>query len=160
MHPHLLHVITAVSNPLRLKSRIKLYRAFEAHMVASGVQLTVVECAYGKRDYECADTPGVRHIQVRAKSLVWAKENLINIGIARACQDDSEARYFGVFDADIYFRSPTWAADTVHALQIYDVIQPWSTAYDLGPKGEHIAAHTSFCKQLFLGAPVCGPKAN
>lgn len=157
MHANLLHVITAISNPLRLKSRIRLYRDFEAHMLASGVRLTVVECTYGKRAYECTGTPGVTHVPVRAKTMVWAKENLINLGINRVCQDDVRAKYFGTFDADIHFRSKCWAEDIVHQLQIYDVIQPWATAYDLGPNGEHLAAHTSFCKHLFHGGAVHGP---
>lgn len=158
MKANLLQVVCAISNPLRLESRIRLYRQFEAHMLASGVALTVVECAYGDRDYECAGTSNVRHVPVRAKTLVWAKENLLNLGVNRVCQDVPDARYFGCFDADIHFRSPTWAEDAVHQLQIYDVIQPWATAYDLGPNGEHLAAYSSFCKQLFLGAPVHGPK--
>ena len=157
MHADLLHVITAISNPLRLKSRIKLYRDFEAHMLASGVRLTVVECTYGKRPYECAGTPGVRHVPVRAKTMVWCKENLLGIGINRVAQDDAGAKYLAMLDADIHFRCADWAADAVQALQIYDVIQPWSTAYDLGPRGEHLAAHTSFAKQLFHGQPLTGP---
>ncbi len=35
MKADLLHVITAISNPLRLKSRIKLYREFEARYLIS-----------------------------------------------------------------------------------------------------------------------------
>ena len=31
------------------------------------------------------------------------------------------------------FRRDDWAMATLHALQHYDVVQPWSDAYDLGP---------------------------
>ena len=47
------------------------------------------------------------------------------------------------------FRRDDWAEATVHALQHYDIVQPWSDAYDLGPNGEHIAHHRSFCRQFF-----------
>jgi len=39
-------------------------------------------------------------------------------------------------------------------LQHYDVIQPWSDAYDLGPHDEHIAHHRSFCRQYFHRQPM------
>jgi hypothetical protein len=35
----------------------------------------------------------------------------------------------------------------VHALQQYRVIQPWAHCYDLGPNGEHLQLHHSYCKQ-------------
>ena len=52
------------------------------------------------------------------------------------------------------FRRPDWAEATVRALQHYDVVQPWSDAYDLGPNGEHLAHHRSFCRQWFHRQPV------
>ncbi len=42
----------------------------------------------------------------------------------------------------------------MRALQHYDVVQPWSDAYDLGPNGEHLAHHRSFCRQWFHRQPV------
>jgi hypothetical protein len=143
MHAHLLHVVTAIANPLRWASRTRLYRDFERHMLDSGVQLTVVECAYGDRPYELDGTEGVQHVPVRARSMMWAKENLLNIGIAHLPAD---WKYVAWIDADILFRRPDWAVETVHALQLYDVVQPWTDCYDLGPNGEHIAVHRGFCR--------------
>ncbi len=151
MQANLLHVVTAIANPIRWQSRIELYRDFEAHMLASGVQLTVVECAYGERPFECAGTPGVNHIPVRAKSLVWNKENLLAIGIARLPAD---AKYIATIDADIRFRKTGWAGETVHALQQYDIVQPWSDCYDLGPNDDHLAAHRSFCRLVHEDKPM------
>jgi hypothetical protein len=156
MQANLLHVVTAIANPIRWQSRISLYRQFEQHMLESGVQLTVVECAYGDRGYDCAGTPGVQHIPVRAKSLVWNKENLLAIAISRL----PNAKYIATFDADIRFRKHGWAAETVHALQQYDVVQPWSDCYDLGPNDDHLAAHRSFCRQVHEDKPIQqGPNA-
>lgn len=151
MRAELLHVVTAIANPLRWQSRIRLYRDFERHMQASGVRLTVVECAYGDRPHELAAGVGVQHVPVRARTLVWNKENLLNLGIAALPED---WKYVAWIDADILFRRPDWAAATVHALQLYDVVQPWSDCYDLGPAGEHLAVHRSFCRKWHDGAPI------
>lgn len=158
MRADLLHVVTAVANPVRWKSRISLYHEFERHMLDSGVKLTTVECAYGERPFELSN-PHVNHVKVRANpaALVWNKENLLNIGVSRL---PPEAKYIGTFDADITFRRKDWAAETVHALQHYPVVQPWSDCYDLGPNGEHIEAHRSFCRLVHEKKPIVqGPNA-
>lgn len=146
-----LHVITAVANPIRWQSRTRLYRQFEEHMLNSGVHLTVVECAYGDRPHELGDNPRVAHVPVRARSLLWTKENLLNLGLARLPQD---WRYAAWIDADVTFRKPGWASETVHALQQYDVVQPWSDCYDLGPNDGHLQLHRSFCRLAHEGAPI------
>lgn len=146
-----LHVVTAVANPIRWESRLRLYRQFERKMLDAGVKLTVVECAYGERPHELACRPHINHVPVRSKSLVWNKENLLNLGLARLPDD---WKYVAWIDADVAFRKPGWAGETVHALQQYDVIQPWSDCYDLGPDDEHLAVHRSFCRQVMDGKPI------
>jgi hypothetical protein len=149
MHSDLLHVFTARANPLRWRAPDALYQKFARHMLQSGVHLHVVECQYGDRPFTC-EMDGVDHIGVRARTMIWNKECLLNLGIRRVPQ----ARYIAWIDADIMFRRPDWAAETVHALQLYDVVQPWSTAYDLGPNDEHMAVHQSFARILQDGGPV------
>jgi hypothetical protein len=122
-----LHVVTAVANPIRWESRIRLYRDFEQHMLDSGVRLTVVECAYGNRPFELAGNPHINHVPVRSKTLVWNKENLLNIGFSRLPDD---WKYVAWIDADVQFRKDGWPGETVHALQQYDIIQPWSDCYE------------------------------
>jgi hypothetical protein len=136
----LLNVVSVVFNPIRWQSRIALYRQFEQHMLDSGVHLTTVECALGERPFEL-DNPRVNHVKVRANSILWNKENLINLAIARLPPD---WKYVAWLDADILFRQPGWASETVQALQQYHVIQPWESCYDLGPHGEHVDLHHSF----------------
>lgn len=151
MHAELLHVVTAVANPIRWESRLRLARDAISEWLEDGVNVTVVECAYGSRPWELNDIPGINHIPVRARTLVWSKECLINIGISRL---PPSAHYIGTFDADIHFRKHGWAAETVHALQLYPVVQPWSDCYDLGPHDEHMQTHRSFCRQYVRGQPV------
>jgi hypothetical protein len=93
----------------------------------------------------------VNHVGVRAHSMVWNKENLINLGIARLPED---WKYVAWIDADVMFRRADWAAETVHALQLHQVVQPWAHCYDLGPNGEHLQTHTSFLKQWVERKPI------
>ena len=151
MKSELLHVVAVYANPIRWQNRYKTHKDFETHMLDSGVKLTTVECAYGERPYELEEHDHINRVRVRARTLVWNKECLINIGISRL---PDGAKYICTADADIYFRKPGWAAETVHALQQYHIVQPWSDAYDLGPNGEHLQAHRSFCRQFWHGEPV------
>lgn len=144
----MLHVVTAYANPLRSRNRAALHRRFVDHMVQSGVDLTVVECAFGDLPHEVVD-PRVRHVAVRARTLSWTKENLLNLGIARL---PSDWRYVAWLDGDILFRRPDWVEATIHALNLHDVVQPWCDCYDLGPNGEHLATHRSFARQVRDGA--------
>jgi hypothetical protein len=140
----MLHVVTAYSNPMRSRNREALHRRFVDHMLKSGVDLTVVECAFGNLPHAMGD-PRVRHVPVRARALSWTKENLINLGIARLPADWN---YVAWIDGDVTFRRTDWVDATVHALNLHDVVQPWSDCYDLGPNGEHLATHRSFARQV------------
>ena len=51
MKAELLHVVTAIFNPMRFRSRIDLYRKFEHHMLDSGVHLTTIECVLGSKPF-------------------------------------------------------------------------------------------------------------
>ena len=157
MRADLLHVFTARANPLMWKVPDRIFRDFAQHMLDSGVVLHVIECAYGERPFVHDDIPGVDHIGVRARTMVWSKESLLNVGISRV----PEAKYIAWFDSDVFFRRPTWAVDTVHALQLYDFVQPWTDCYDLGPGDEHLAAHRSFARVWHDRLPIMqGPNAK
>lgn len=151
MRADLLHVIGVYSNPMRWENRRKTQKAFEQQMLAAGVQLTTVECAYGERPFELEELPGINRVRVRSRTTVWNKENLQNLGIQRLPES---AKYIGLFDADISFRKGGWAAEIVHSLQHYHVIQPWEHCYDLGPNDEHLQAHDSFLKLWWHNHPV------
>jgi hypothetical protein len=152
MKAELLHVVTVYFNPVRWESRLRLTKEHLTHLVESGVRPTLVECALGERPFEFADFPGINHVGVRSKTLLWNKESLLRIGMQRL--PDPDWKYVAWTDADIYFRKPNWGAETVHALQQYDIVQPWSDAYDLGPGDGHLAAYKSFTHQYWHGKSV------
>lgn len=131
--PDRLYVVTAISNPVRYNRRYELYRAFEKHMADSGAILFTAECAFGGREFEVTQAGNPQHIQVRTNHELWHKENLLNLAISRL---PVGWNYVAWVDADVTFARPNWAQETLHALQHYDVIQPWSNSIDLSPYGE------------------------
>ena len=160
MTAEILHVVTCVANPLRWASREALARAAIASWLGSReVYVTLVEAAYGSRGFAMADLHGERvtHIGVRATTLAWNKECLLNIGLGRLPQTAEKVVFL---DADVTFRRAHWARETLAALDVYPVMQPWDTAYDLGPHDEHIQTHKSFASLWHAGQPVTptGPK--
>ena len=101
-------VITVIFNPVGYKSRYNHYRKFEAHMAQSGVQLYTVECIFESttrfglpaQKFEVTRAGEHRHIQLRAPSILWMKENLINVAIQRL---PSHIEYVAWIDGDIEF---------------------------------------------------------
>lgn len=126
-----LYVITPIFNPHRFESRTRLYRNFARHMECSGAKLLTVEAAFGDHPFEVTEAGNDFHIQLRTDHVLWHKERLINIGIAKLKQLDPSARFIGWFDADITFANPDWVGETVHKLMHHPVIQPFSEAINL-----------------------------
>jgi hypothetical protein len=144
MRPDLLHVITAISNPMRFRSRYELYRAFAKRVLDAGARLTTVEIAYGDRPFEVTKRDHPWHVQLRTREELWHKENMLNLGINHAIQMDPECKYVAWVDADVQFARPDWAEETVHQLQHYDFVQMFSHAQDVGPNYEPMQQHMGF----------------
>ena len=137
-----LHVVGVVSNPVRYNSRYRLARQWAERMRATPfVKLHVVEAAFGDRHHELRQN-GEDHLEVRTASEIWIKENMINLGVRHLLPRDW--RYVAWVDTDIEFRDPDWARETLHELQHYPVLQPWSDSIELGPKGEILRHRQSF----------------
>ena len=159
-----LWVVTCVSNPLRWRTRIDLARRAIADWLREpNVHVTLVECTYGSRPYQLADLASdrVNHVPVKAHTMAWCKESMLNIGISRL---PPEAKKIATLDCDILFRKPGWATDTLHALNLYGVVQTFDKALDLGPttsqghNGDPFQMHHSFCSLYHRGQPVVPDK--
>ena len=104
-----LAVITVVFNPIKYKSRYELYHKFDEHMSRSGVTLLTIECIFESPEalglplqkFEITREKDPRHLQVKAPSVLWLKENLINIAV-KSLPDYIE--YVAWLDADIEFQ--------------------------------------------------------
>lgn len=137
---NVLHVVGVISNPARWHSRYRLARQWQEQMrAARGVELHMVETAFGDRHHEVT---GPEDLQLRTKSEAWIKESMINLGVRDLLPKDW--RYVAWVDADVEFRDPNWAQETIHQLQHHAVVQPWQHCADIGSGGNILATHTSF----------------
>lgn len=149
------YVVTVISNPVRYSRRWQLYKEFAHRMAQQNIKLFTVECALGDRNFEITSADNPMNLQVRTKSELWHKENLINLGIRHLPKN---TKYICWIDADIEFMDDNWATHAVHALQHYDIIQLFSQALDMGPNGEIMSMSHSFCYSYVNGKPWGGKK--
>jgi hypothetical protein len=133
-----LYVITPISNAVRFRSRYSLFGDYRARMQAAGVNLFVVETAFGDRPFQVSTSAD---IQLRTWDEMWHKENMINVAISRL---PSDWEYVAWVDGDITFMRPDWAIETVHQLQHHMVVQMFQTAIDMGPSGQALNQFSSF----------------
>lgn len=156
-HPELnsnntLHVIGVVSNTVRYHSRPRLFREWLARMeVTPNVKVYIVEMAFGDRKFEFTEPDNPSHLQLRSSSSIWVKECMINLAVKRLLPKDW--KYVCWSDTDIAWRDPNWAQETMHQLQHFQVVQPWSDALDLGPNGDVLQHFRSFGRQHQLRIP-------
>jgi len=156
-----LDIIAVIANPIGWESRLSTAKqAIADWLTEPNVRITLVECAYGERPHDLLDLgndPRITHVAVRATTVAWNKECLCNIAVTRLQPD---AKYVVFLDADILFRRNGWALNTIRALDLYPVAQPWDTCYDLGPNDEHLQAHKSFASVYASGGPVVATSAK
>ena len=121
-----LHVAAVYSNAFRWRTRRELADNFRRHMAACpNVVLHFGELAYGDRPFEVTDAADV---QLRTASELFHKENIQN----RVIQTFPAGWKYGcAVDADFHFTRHDWALETIHQLQHYDFVQPFSSYADL-----------------------------
>jgi hypothetical protein len=115
-----LAVVTVVFNPIRYKSRYELYHKFDEHMSQSGVTLLTVECIFEpaevlglpRQRFEVTRKKDARHLQITAPSVLWLKENLINMAVSRL---PDYIEYVAWLDADIEFEVGSLSQKREHA---------------------------------------------
>lgn len=110
--------VTTFFNPARFKSLLQNYYFFVENLKRQGVNLLTVECAFGEDGYEIPEGPNV--LRVRAKSVMWQKERLINHAVANL---PLECKYFAWLDCDILFTNDDWAKIAAEKLQKAHVVQ-------------------------------------
>jgi hypothetical protein len=136
-----LDVVTAVFNPYLSRRRFELYEEFRRHMEEAGVRLTTVELAVNGDPFMVTSAGRPDHIQVRSKSCVWVKENLLNLGIASL---PTESTHVAWVDCDITFHNPRWVEHTLARLRDHHFVQMYEWAYDRGPDGSLLETYRSF----------------
>jgi len=126
-----LHVISVISNPCQFARRYILAREFAKRMeLEENVIFYMVELAYGDQEFYVTEKCNKRHLQLRANTPLWHKENMINIGIKKLLPKSWRAVAW--IDADIEFENSSWASDTLKVLNgSRDVVQLFSHAVDM-----------------------------
>lgn len=121
-----LTAITTYFNPCGYASRRRNYDLFMDGMRKDGVKCITVECAFGDEPFELPDSLDV--IKVRAKTLLWQKERLLNLA---ASWLPASCKYVAWLDCDILFDNPNWGPDLVRVLEKHKVAQVWETCLRL-----------------------------
>ena len=93
---------------MRHPTRYELYQKFHAHIARAGVTLLTVECiferekesALPKQKFQVTQADNPLHLQITAPSVLWLKENLVNIAVQHLPTD---IEYLAWLDADIEF---------------------------------------------------------
>ena len=139
-----LHVIAVISNAAQFARRYILAKEFIHRMEEDpNVIVYVVELAYDKQKYHITDSKNKRHLQLRSNTILWHKENMINIGIKELLPKGWKA--FAWIDADVEFENPSWAKDTLKLLNGYkDIVQTFSHAIDMDTDESAMRIFTSF----------------
>lgn len=148
-----LYVIAPVFNPHRYRSRWKMYKNFEKHVLDSGAHLITVEVSYGNRAEvftESADDVRHKVIHYRTPHEIWLKENMINLAIQQLPND---WKYVAWIDADVQFTRPDWVGETLQKLQHYHIVQMFSVAFDMSPNYIPYGINYGFMHDYINGVP-------
>jgi len=128
-----LWILTAFFNPTNTALRVQNYRRFRDHLLAQGGHLLTIEMAFRDDPFQLQAADAHRLIHVRADSVMWQKERLLNIGLDHL-PDDCEA--IAWVDCDVLFTNPTWIHDARQRLESYPVVQPYEFAVRLGRRSQ------------------------
>ena len=115
------------------------------------VKLYIVELAYNDQKFTITDPNNKRHLQIRTDTAVlWAKENMINMGIQQLLPKDYRAVCW--CDADVIFENTNWALDTLKILNgTRDIVQNFSHCVDTNHNNNSMRIFPSFGYQYTQG---------
>lgn len=121
-----LWAVTTYFNPVPYRRRLANYRIFRERLAAP---LLAVELAYGPSP-ELAEGDADILVQLRGRDVMWQKERLLNIAVARlpACCD----RVVWL-DCDVIFSDEDWAVRLERRLDDFALVQAFTRVHYLGP---------------------------
>lgn len=129
-----LHVIVPYFNPVGSKRREMLYRECLLRLsILDNIQIHAVVLDYpGQHFIFGFQTRNIYIYRCTASYPMFHKENLINRVLERL---PLKCKYAWI-DGDVAFSNPTWPADTLKALDMYDMVQLFSQCVDLNLRHE------------------------
>jgi hypothetical protein len=135
MSTSVLYIILPYFNFINYRSGEKNLKIFiENSKKYSNTKLVLVEAVHPK-GLALPDYSGsiFKHVKLKARDILWIKENLINIGIQNLPED---WEYVAWVDRDIEFEDNNWAVDCMEKLQYCDAVQPWKECIYLNKDGK------------------------
>lgn len=121
-----LALVTCYFNSNGFQTKRRNFEHFAKPIRAAGMRLLVIECAFGDADFELPKSAEV--VQLRARDVLWQKERLLNLAIARLPRSCTKVAWL---DADVLFEHPNWACDASRLLDRHPVVQLFDRAIRL-----------------------------
>jgi hypothetical protein len=148
-----LHVIMVISNPCEFKKRWRLAEDFKNRMLENkDIILYVVETIYPGQTFHVTESDNQCHLQLKTEHPLWAKENMISLGVKYLLPPKWKA--FAWIDADLKFENPNWATDALKILNGHkDIIQLYSHCLDMDANEQTMFVCRSFGYQHIIGTP-------
>lgn len=145
----LVYIITVYFNPVQSERRFQLHTEFHQRLKGNkNVILVTIECAFNNSPFEVT-SPNKEplEIQIKSNSILWIKENLINIGLQKLKNNKTflqECKYVAWVDADIEFMDVNWFEKLKLSLTKFSIVQMFKYALFLDPNQKLLETHTSF----------------
>jgi hypothetical protein len=149
-----LYVVCVISNPCLYATRYLLAKEFIKRMeFEPNVEFYVCELIYEDQDqkkYYVTDSKNPNHLQIKTKTPLWHKENMINTIIRQKLPSNWKAVAW--IDADLHFDSAHWAEDALKLLNgHYDMLQLFSHCVDMDKKQDTMQIFQGFGYKYVLG---------
>lgn len=148
-----LWIVTSYFNPVGYRSRRRNYDAFLAPIVAGGLHVLTIECAFGDDAFTLPSSPHV--VRVRSRHIMWQKERLLNLIISRLPSACTKVAWV---DCDTLFTNPAWAVTTAHLLDQFPVVQLYETALLL-PQERTASGENAHSRCGFAAAQANDPES-
>lgn len=132
-----LNVICLYYNFANYLKRSKLTREYIERMNKyDNINFYVVELALVNTDFVITDINNKNHLRLTTNTIMWYKENLINIAVNKLLNKNWSN--FAWIDSDIIFENSDWVTQTLQKLQHVNIIQLFSKCYQLDITGKKI----------------------
>lgn len=127
--------ISVYFNPSGYQRRLHNYKKFRESSCAQGLKLITVELALNEKPFVLKKQDADKLIQVRSKSVLWHKEQLLNIGIKNVPND---AKYICWLDCDLIFLNNNWIKETKNLLKTHILVQPFESVLKMNKDNRQI----------------------
>jgi hypothetical protein len=117
--------LTTFFNPNNYNNKINNYNIFRENIIKQGIKLITVECAFKDKPFQLTAKDADILIQVRSNSILWHKENLLNIAFSNLPVDCDKIAWM---DCDIIFLNKNWVKETASLLEKYVIVKPFKQA--------------------------------